>query len=214
VNDERDPLDDTLAEGLRALAPSEFSLDADRTLDDLRPRLHRARTHRRLAVSTSVLGALVVVAGAAALLRHDPGSRVDVRGRPNPTVATLAPASSTTSTTHRNTTTSSVPRNAITVPAPAVTTPTAPPTTPGTTPAPAPAAPQTKTYASTGGRITIRFANGRLTLAKVSPAPGYTTDLHKQAADDVEVRFHNASHESRIRVRVENGLLSPEISEN
>jgi hypothetical protein len=161
------------------------------------------------------LGALVVVAGAAALVRHDPSSRVDVRGRPNPTVATLAPASSTTSTTHRTATTSSVPRNATTVPTPVVTRPTAPPTTAGTTPAPPPpAAPQTKTYASTGGRVTIRFANGRLTLTKTSPAPGYTTDVHKQTADDVEVRFDNGSHESRIRVRVENGLLRPEISEN
>jgi hypothetical protein len=31
VTDERDPLDDTLAEGLRALAPSEFSTPTGRS---------------------------------------------------------------------------------------------------------------------------------------------------------------------------------------
>jgi hypothetical protein len=214
VNDERDPLDDTLADGLRALAPSEFTLDADRTLGGLRPRLKQARNRRRLAVSTSVLGALVVVVAGAAVLRPDSSSRINVSGRSHPTVSTLEP--STTIARHPATTTS-VPRRApTTLPGPAVTAPTTPSTTPATTPntgAPPPA-PLTKTYTATGGRITIRFANGRLTLVSRTAAPGFTAEVHKQDPQDVEVRFDNGSHESRIRVRVENGQLRPEISEN
>jgi hypothetical protein len=215
VNDEFDPLDDTLADGLRALAPSEFTLDADRTLGEMRPRLRRARNQRRLAVTTSVLGALVVVVGGATLVRSDPSGQVDVRGGSQPSVS--APGPSTT--TRLPPTTTTVPRNATTVPKPSATVPSGTPmtgnptpTTPRTTPPPA--APQTKTYAAQGGRVTIRFANGRLTLVSSVPAPGFAAEVHNRDPDDVEVRFDNGDHESRIRVRVVNGRLTPEISEN
>jgi hypothetical protein len=220
VNDERDPLDETLGEGLRGLAPSEFALDADRTLGELRPRLRQARARRRLALSTSVLGALVVVVGGAALLRHDPSSRLDVQGRPRPTVSTLGPS---TSVEHRATTTTAPSRSNTTVPGPVVTAPTTPPTTPATSPTSSPTsspttivppAPVTKTYSSAGGRITVRFAGGRLTLVSKSPAVGYTAEVHTQQPDDVEVRFRSADREWRVRVRVENGKLRPEIEEH
>jgi len=215
VNDERDPLDETLADGLRALAPAEFTLDADRTLGEMRPRLRQARTRHRLTVTTSVLGALVVVVGGAALLRSDPSGQLDVQGRPTPTVSSPAPST----TVGRSTTTTTLPRSTTTVPQTVVTTPPgATPTTSDTTPPTSrttpPPPPQTKTYTAQGGRITIRFANGRLTLVSSAPSPGFTSEVHKQDPDDVEVRFENGSHESRIRVRVTNGQLRPEVSEN
>lgn len=237
MNDELDPLDETLARGLGALAPAEFELDADRTLGALRPALRRARLQRRVATATTALGLLaVVVAGAAVIERH-PGSKVDVQARDRPTrPTTIGPLRSTTTRVSTSTSTS-VPRTITptTVPDHRTTTtlprqdnqgPGARPvtTTPAPTPTTTPAGqrgsttttttpPGTTTYVAIGGRVTIRFAAGRLTLVSRIAAPGYAIDLRTNTASEIEVRFSNGRNESRIRVRVKDGALEPEISQ-
>ena len=62
--------------------------------------------------------------------------------------------------------------------------------------------------------MTIRFAAGRLTLVSRVAAPGYSVDLRTNTPSEIEVRFSNGQSESRIRVRVKDGALEPEISEN
>jgi cytoskeletal protein RodZ len=178
--------------------------------------MHRARARRRLAVSSGVVGALVVVLGAGALLAGQ-NSHLDVRGHP-----TTLPASSSTSST-LETTTTHLPTGSST------TTPTSPgtPTTPstddrggtslpgaGSTTTPPSAAPVTTTYTAIGGRVTITFARGALTLDSSTPTAGYQVEVHKQDPDDVEVRFSNGSRESRIRIRVQNGAVEKEIVES
>jgi len=243
VTDPRDPLDETLSRGLSALAPSEFELDADAALGSMRPAFQRARARRRLAVSTSALGMVVALAAGAVVLQHRPASRVDIRSHTRPTVSTsvrtptsTTPTVSTStsqphvitppSTPHSSTTTvpgnpmgGSIPggANGGSLPRPTTTTPESTPTTPGdhggSTPTTV-AAPSTKTYAAIGGQATIRFANGALTLVSYTAAAGYTPDVHTNTATDIEIRFSNGNTESRIRVRVDNGQLRPEITEN
>jgi hypothetical protein len=66
------------------------------------------------------------------------------------------------------------------------------------------------TYHSHGGTLTVRFSGGRLTIVSYAAAAGYTADVHRNDPDDVEVRF-SGPDDRRIRVRVEEGHLSPEI---
>ena len=239
-----DPRDETLARGLSALAPSEFDLDADRTLGSMRPALQRARTRRRLAVSTSVLGVLVVLGAGAVVVQDQSESHVNIQG---PTQTSVSTPSKTSTSVHPRVTTS-------TTSGPHDTTPTTTPAdhtsttrssggvtggTPGTTPRSTPAsgstpdghgggnsgggnnqttttvaAPSTETYTSAGGRATVRFANGKLTLVSYTAAAGYTPEVHTNTADDVEVRFSNDTTEWRIRVRVQDGRVESEIKEN
>jgi cytoskeletal protein RodZ len=176
-------------------------------------------------VSSSVVGALVVVIGLGGLLAAQSPSHVHVSGH-----STTLPIVSTTSRPKTNTTTTTRPPGKTT----STTTGTTP--SPGTTPTtgttptadnhggttqpgpgattPPPAAPSTTTYTSNGGRITVTFANGSLTLDSSTPSAGYQTDVHNDAPDDVEVRFDNGSRESRIRIRVQDGAIQKEITEN
>ena len=224
--DPRDPLDDAIARDLGAIAPDD--LDADAVLGGMRPALHRARARRRLAVASSAVGALVVVLGVGGVLAAQNPGHVKVQGP-----ATTLPVVSTT-TTRPHTTTTSTTRPPGTTTTTTVTTPgtgttpgigTTPvtPTTanhggttqPGSTSTTRPpAAPSTTTYTSIGGRITVTFANGSLTLDSTHATAGYQTEVHNQAPDDVEVRFNNGSRESRIRLRVKDGVVQKEITEN
>jgi len=243
VNDDgRDPLDETLARGLGALAPSEFELDADRALGAMRPALRRARTRRRVAASTSALGLLVVFAAGAAVVQHRGSSHVNVLSHTPTTHSTPAPPRRTPTTHAPDMTTSTTDASGIaprpdrghtptsgrvshtTVPQPAPTTTSpAPPNTvrqpgpePGSTSTTVVSAPSTRTYFAIGGRVKITFAKGRLTLDSYAPTPGYTTEVHTDTASEIEVRFTNDTdnHSSRIRVRVQNGGLEPEIKED
>ena len=236
-----DPRDETLARGLSALAPSEFDLDADQTLGSMRPALQRARMRRRLAVSTSVLGVLVVLGAGAVVVKDQSPSHVNIQGPSGSTVSTTKTA---TSTSRASTTTRPRPTTPTTTPADHTSTsqngggviggtrPTTPNSVPnstpnstptsgtrpgdhgGTTPTTVAAPPSTKTYASTGGKATIRFANGKLTLVSYTAAAGYTPEVHTNKPDDIEVRFSNGNAESRIRVRVQDGQVEPEIENN
>jgi hypothetical protein len=142
-------------------------------------------------------------------------------------------ASSTTVTTEPGSTTTNAPRSTTTapgsttapttpavqptVPAPTTTsvpgtpddstTSTAPPTSPTVSTTLAPAPDQTTPYTSDGGTITVRFSSGQLELLEVVPAAGYTTEVHTNKPDDVEVRFSNGNDELRIRVRVIDGQM-------
>jgi cytoskeletal protein RodZ len=208
--DPRDPLDDAIAHDLGSLAPDD--IDPDAVLGSMRPALHRARRRRRLAISSTVVGSLVVVLGLGALVTG-PGTndQVDVQGNP-----TTLPSTSTPTTRQPTTTTTSTPGTTPTTPS-TPTTDDGPGTSqpgPDSTTKPPPAAPVTKTYTAIGGRVTVTLANGALTLDSYPPTAGYQAEVHNQDPDDVEVRFSNGDNESRIRVRVQNGTMQPEIDES
>lgn len=227
MNDDfRDPLDDAIAHDLAPLAPDD--IDADAALGALRPALQRARARRRLAVASSAFGAIVLVLGVGGLVAGSRTSHVNVQ---SPTT-TLSPTSTptthkvrptTTTTTHNPTSTTDGGHTSSTTPK----TPVTPSTTKaGNSGASGPSgssggesttttAPEAKhTYTSTGGTLTITFAHGQITLDSYAAKPGYQSEVHTNKPDDIELRFTGAGHESRIRVRVQNGQLSKTVEEN
>ncbi|MBI5089872.1 MAG: hypothetical protein HZB15_13700 [Actinobacteria bacterium] len=80
--------------------------------------------------------------------------------------------------------------------------------TPTTTPTTAPPAPVQETFFSVGGSITVRLANGSLSLVgSPSPAAGYEVNIEKQDPDEVEVRFESSDTHVTIRVRLIAGQM-------
>jgi hypothetical protein len=78
---------------------------------------------------------------------------------------------------------------------------------------PAPAEPLTQTFTSTGGSIEVTLADGALSLGPVTPAAGFTVEVHDAEADRVEVRFFDAQgNEWRIRVEAAGGAMTQEIT--
>ncbi len=82
--------------------------------------------------------------------------------------------------------------------------------TSGTTPA----SPVEQQFDSIGGSITVRLANGALTLITSNPAGGFTIESSDTSATRVEVRFTDGNHDSRIRVDLVAGAMQPRIDEN
>jgi hypothetical protein len=210
----RDELDHALGAGLGRLGGD--APDADATLAELQPRFRRARTRARV-VRASAVALVAIVLGAGAYVFAANGS-----GKNRVSVA----ASTTTGSAHRSTT-SLQRRSTTTTTAPAPsTTPTTAPTSPRTMitvpfgggnqgpPPTAPALPTTTTppsngenhtYHADGGTMTVRFANGQLTLVSYQASDGWVAAVHTNTPDDIEVRFSKGGDDSRIRVRVENG---------
>jgi hypothetical protein len=71
-------------------------------------------------------------------------------------------------------------------------------------------APFTKTYASSGGSITVSWDGSALSLDSVNPAAGHTAEIEDDTAARVRVRFLGPA-ESRIEIRFENGQVTERI---
>ena len=67
-----------------------------------------------------------------------------------------------------------------------------------------PPTPNTETYESSGGSITVVWDGSALDLTAVNPAAGHEAEVEDDSASRVRVRFRGPA-ESRIEVRVENG---------
>jgi hypothetical protein len=218
----RDDLDRALGSGLAGLAPDPG--DPDAVLASLRPRLRRARTRHRVARASTLIAALVFLGSAAAVATN--------RGTTGH-VSVAAPKTTTSSRgarTHASTTTASAPRPTTSLPprgtdsssttlrvvappassdrsGPAAHSPS------GSTTTVAPTA-SVHTYSSPGGTLTVRYRPGALTIVSYHATPGYTAEVSSAQPDDIEVRFSDDEHEFQIRVRVDNGKLVREISED
>ena len=209
-----DDLDRALAAGLGGLAPD--ADDVDGVLSAMRPRLRRARNRHRLVRASAAAGVFVVVGSAAFALAGPSNHHEVVSVAPLPST-TRSPATATSSTTRVSTTTvpsTPHPTTVTTVPNPRPSVPGgggtpstgSVPSTPTTTIAPS----DLHTYRSRGGTLTVGFSSGRLTIVSYAAAAGYTAEVHRNDPDDVEVRF-SGPDDRRIRIRVENGRLAPEI---
>ena len=179
------------------------------------------------------LGVFAVIAAGAVVVQDHSTSHVNIESHTPSSVST--PTKSPTSTVPNvSTTTTTTPRSTVTtapdtrttttngngIVGPLPTTSTPPPSTPtshddhGGTTTPASTAPvaSTKTYTSTGGRATIRFANGRLTLVSYSASAGYTTEVHTNTptTSSCASRMAGASRGSGCACRtVSSGRRSP-----
>ena len=221
-----DPVDDELRRrfGDQAADPG----DADRVLDELRPRLRRARTRRRAAFSgalatVAVLLVLAVVAlsggGGRGSVRTPPaGGAGDVR--PGPGVTTTVPQPTVTTLDDHGGGGSGADDSTVTTPGPADGAGTG--GTGGTgaaTPAADPVPPSAPTvrqesYSSAGGSIVVTSDGTAVSLVSQTAATGYTAEVHDNGPTRVEVRFDNGQTEWRIRVDLVNGDLVPEVSQH
>jgi hypothetical protein len=217
TDEPRDELDRALGVGLGRLGGD--APDADAALAALHPRFRRARTRARVARASVV--ALVVLGSAAVALAGTGRGKHQVSVAASTTTGSERSSTSTSVHQRRPTTTTepSLPPSRTTLPTSPRTMGTVPlgggnggggpssPTTsaPTTTTVPPPG--MNHTYNADGGRMTVRFSNGRLTLVSYQPADGWTAAVHTNKPDDVEVRFSKGEEDSRIRVRVENGRL-------
>ena len=64
-----------------------------------------------------------------------------------------------------------------------------------------------------GDSIAYR-AGTTLGLLSTSPSAGFSTEVHHQEPDRIEVRFESYDHETRIEVRLVAGAVPREVDEN
>jgi uncharacterized membrane protein YgcG len=201
--------DDELVRALRQAADPVAPVDTEAALSRVRSRSLVVRRRR-----ATVSGAALVVAGVAfgsIWLASRPADQTQVDTVSSPT----SPISSTLPTT--------VPTTL------ATTTPTAPPTigptAPGASPVPAPSVPtQTTTsprsasgpvtFRGAGGSVTARVQGGVLQLLSVQPAAGYRVSEQRVDPDEIEVRFESDAGRTQVKLRLEQGRISPEVDES
>lgn len=203
------------------------------------PAPHRSRWRRVLAVGAGVamVPALYAVSSAATggglspstVAAHsrsadDAGTEVEVEhgvevekphgGAPTPSVPEATTPTTPEATTPTTPTT------------PVVTTPEAEHPVPepgddhgvddddnGTPVTPAPAT--TQSFSSVGGSITVSGDGSTISLASSTPATGFTTEVHDNGPNRVEVRFSSGGTEWRIRVElVGGGALTSEVTQH
>lgn len=204
--------DDELRNALRRAEPARN--EAAPVLRANRARMTRARARRRAVVGsiTATSFAVVGVALLAARGTDDPNV-VDVVGPPSTSVtvsstvpdASIVPTTSlpplSTVTTTRGTDQST-------------TAPTGPSTTAAQSSTTAPtttAAARRQTFIGRAGTITVNWASV-ITIEQITDEAGWThTSQYK--GDDVEVEWRrsNPDDDTRIRLRLENGEIRPEI---
>lgn len=79
-----------------------------------------------------------------------------------------------------------------------------------TTPA---AAPVARTLQSAGGNVSVTITGSRVTLVAATPAAGFAADVRKSGPDTVEVRFTSGKRESRVEIRIDNGVPRERIED-
>jgi hypothetical protein len=73
--------------------------------------------------------------------------------------------------------------------------------------------PATKTFSGTGGSITVRRDGDQLTVVSTTPAAGFHAEQDEHSGSRVEVTFKSDHHETQIIVKLENGVMNPNVSE-
>lgn len=72
----------------------------------------------------------------------------------------------------------------------------------------------TRTFFAIGGNIAVRQSGDQLTVVSIDPAAGFAAEQTEYSSTRVEVRFKSDNHESQISVRLEDGVMKPNVSEN
>jgi hypothetical protein len=217
-----DAFDEELSRRFGAGAGAPAEADPDVVLDAMRPRLQQARTRRRASLASAIAGVAVVVVVLAFVLGGGGGGGGSVRTPPasnspgTPTTTSSTP--STTAPTGGSATPDTVhgrEQEQASATTPSVPDATPPATSPSDT-TPPDATSIVQAWAnSDGGSIGYEFVDGRISLAGVTAAPGYTAQVQDNGPTRVEVRFSNGQTEWRIRVDVDNGVLQqPEITQH
>ena len=128
-------------------------------------------------------------------------------GDETPTVTTQPSTASVTTVL-----TTTAPTPATTVPTTTTPTTTVPTTTVPTTTSVPSIEPFTRTYDSLGGSITVSWSGTSLALGSIEAAAGFTAEIEHEEPLRVRVRFRSDDADSRIEVRISDGVLVEEIS--
>jgi cytoskeletal protein RodZ len=191
-------------------------------------------------VSATALSVVIAAAAVAGIRDRVVETPVAI-GLPTTTIATSAPAVSSTvpTTPSPDATTSTTDAPATT--APASTSTTAPPAASETTTTEAPTATTTtttteppvstttttsppttttttlpvsyQTYDLIGGTVVLAVGNGVVNLAGATPRPGYTAELKHTGPEEVEIKFVGNDHKSRLDAKFKDGELDVKIKE-
>jgi len=224
--------DDELARILRRSAEAATAGDTDLALARVQ-KTARIRHRRRVAIrGAAAVAAIGLVAGLWFAVRPSGDTRIDTVNSPTqPTpVTAVSPATTGGASSTSTNPTSATPARTI---APAPTVSSAPSTAPASRPGPStstPNAPSTSsagqgptttaastspiTFSGIGGRVTVRVESGSLHLLGATPSAGYVVQESKTGPTDIEVRFDRAGRETRIRVRLDHGVVTHEVSES
>ncbi|NOX24483.1 MAG: hypothetical protein GXP36_15520, partial [Actinobacteria bacterium] len=65
--------------------------------------------------------------------------------------------------------------------------------------------------AGAAGMVTIDVTNGVLTLVSVDQADGWSYEIDKATATDIEVKLRNGSQEVEVEIEIENGMLKTKV---
>ena len=71
----------------------------------------------------------------------------------------------------------------------------------------------THQFISIGGSITVRQNGDQLTVVSMNPAAGFHGEQGENSGSRVEVTFTSDNHESQIIVKLVDGVIQPDISE-
>ena len=168
-------------------------------------------------LGTGAVTAAAMSGGEVLGLGHD-GPRVEVIAPPttiddtSPTStrrseAEIRGSSDDTSTTTRTTAPTTTRTNDDN---PGRSTTTTPPTT--TPPAASPTA-NTATFRSVGGDVDVTWTTRTLSIVAVRPAAGFRTENEEQEGDEIEAEFESGAHNSKITVRLVNGVPTASVRE-
>lgn len=84
---------------------------------------------------------------------------------------------------------------------------------PSTSSSAAPAAATTRTYALTGGTVTIEFSSARVRVLVATPNAGFSREIEQHGTQEVSVRFESDAHRSRLDAGWDDGEPDVEIRE-
>lgn len=160
-------------------------------------------------LGTGAVTAAAMSGGEVLGLGHD-GPRVKVIASPT-TIDDSSPTSTRSSDDTSTTTRTTAPTTTRTTDDdPGRSTTTSPPTT--RPPAASPTA-NTATFRSVGGEVDVTWTARTLTIVAVRPAAGFRTENEEQEGDEIEAEFESAAHNSKITLRLVNGVPTASVRE-
>ncbi len=210
-----DPIDDRLRSAFRNVDTTE----TDTVLAELRPRMERARRRRRVTVAgTSALGIAAAIAlgvlvfsgqtGTARIKTPPAASSVPGNTKDSDT-ATTSTAPDGRADDNGSSSDDGEPGVGDNSGSGSSDDPTGS-SPPASTPV---ASPGEQTFDSVGGSARIKFQDGQLSVVSTSPNSGYVVEIEAGGPTEIEIRFESDSHESRIKVQVEDGQMRVRVEE-
>jgi uncharacterized membrane protein YgcG len=204
--------DDELVRALRQAAAPVAPVDTEAALSRVRSRSLVVRRRR-----ATVSGAALVVAGVAfgsIWLASRPADQTQVDTVSSPTSPIASTVATTVPTTLPTTVVTTVPTTPPTIaPTAPVANPVLPPSVPTQTSSPrSGSAPVT--FRGAGGSVTARVQGSALQLLSVQPAAGYRVTEQQVDPDEIDVRFESDAGRTRVKLRLVQGRISPELDES